>query len=233
MGYIERYKLIFEHFKLMENRYHTWMNYYSLFNGALLVAYCTILVSTGKVIELEGGYDGSAAQTVQGGTKVFYLNCTYWDILTLIALLGVVASYAWYLSIIGHGKWIENWRGILQKEDENKGIGIQKKLGVDVEKMTSCCGNEVVLHFHSTFKITKAFICCVLFAWIYVLGYSGSNHSLKCLLLFTFVIGGLLICLENYLHCFIGSDITNFEIYGKSEKDKEISMQKSIKLWKM
>lgn len=37
--HLERYKLIFEHFKLMELRYHTWMNYYSLFNGALLVLF--------------------------------------------------------------------------------------------------------------------------------------------------------------------------------------------------
>ena len=37
---LEHYKLIFAHFNRMEQRYHTWMNYYSLFNGALLVAYC-------------------------------------------------------------------------------------------------------------------------------------------------------------------------------------------------
>ena len=48
---MNEYKLIFEHFKSMESRYHTWMNYYSLFNGALLVAYCTILISTGEVIK--------------------------------------------------------------------------------------------------------------------------------------------------------------------------------------
>lgn len=45
---LKRYKLMFARFNWMEQRYHTWMNYYSLFNGALLVAYCTILVSTGK-----------------------------------------------------------------------------------------------------------------------------------------------------------------------------------------
>lgn len=44
--------IAYDQFKEMEKRYHTWMNYYSLFNGALLVAYCTILVSTGQVIEM-------------------------------------------------------------------------------------------------------------------------------------------------------------------------------------
>lgn len=35
--------LIYAMFKNMEQSYHTWMNYHSLFNGALLVAYCTII----------------------------------------------------------------------------------------------------------------------------------------------------------------------------------------------
>lgn len=219
---MERYTLIFEHIKHMEHRYHTWMNYYSLFNGALLVAYCTILVSTGKVIELEGGYDGSVAQAIQGGAKVFYLNCTYWDILALIALLGVVASYAWYLSIIGHGKWIDSWRGLLQKEDKNQKIGIQKKLGVNVVKMVSCCGNVVVPHFHSTFTITKAFICSVLFAWIYVFGYSWGNHAFSWKLFgFTCGLGIVLICLEYFLHYIIGSDLTGFGKNGKEPQDSK------------
>lgn len=229
----EKYKMIFEHFKLMENRYHTWMNYYSLFNGALLVAYCTILVSTGKVIELEGGYDGSVAQAIQGGSKVFYLNCTYWDILALIALLGVVASYAWYLSIIGHGKWIDSWRGLLQKEDvkgqedvkdKNPKIGIQKKLGVNVVKMVSYCGNVVAPHFHSTFKITKAFICSVLFAWLYIFGYSCGNHAFsRDLFGFTCGLGIVLICLEYFLHYITGSDLTGFGKNGKEPQDSKLS----------
>jgi len=51
---LEHYKLIFAHFSWIEQRYHIWMNYYSLFDGALLVAYCTILASTGKIVEMEG-----------------------------------------------------------------------------------------------------------------------------------------------------------------------------------
>lgn len=31
------------------DRYHTWMNYYSLFNGALFVGYCTLLTATTKI----------------------------------------------------------------------------------------------------------------------------------------------------------------------------------------
>jgi hypothetical protein len=59
----ERYKqdkLIFEHYRNMEYRYHTWMNYYSLFNGALLVAYYGILVNAGKIVEMESHVSDTA-----------------------------------------------------------------------------------------------------------------------------------------------------------------------------
>ena len=105
---------MFARFNWMEQRYHTWMNYYSLFNGALLVAYCTILVSTGKIVEMEGNISNNGFTNL--GAKLFYLNCTYWDILAIIAILGVIASYCWYLSMIGHRSWLKNWREILKKE---------------------------------------------------------------------------------------------------------------------
>ena len=99
----------------MENQYHTWMNYYSLFNGALLVAYCTILVSTGQVIEMGGGI--SSENGITGNARLFQLECTYWNILTLISFLGCIASYCWYLSAIGHYHWIGRWRKILMKQE--------------------------------------------------------------------------------------------------------------------
>lgn len=174
---LERWKLLLEQFKEMEHRYHTWMNYYSLFNGALLVAYCTILVSTGKVISLEGNVD--TASEMSGGAKVFFLNCTYWDVLTLIAALGVIASYCWYLSMIGHNRWMESWRGILRIE----GVpGFRKELGIDGFTLKkSCCVGEVLPHFHSTYKITKFFICGVMFAWIFITFYSIREEFCFCL----------------------------------------------------
>ena len=89
----ERYKqdkLIFEHYRNMEYRYHTWMNYYSLFNGALLVAYYGILVNAGKIVEMESHVSDTATALE---TKIFYLDCTYWNIPTLISVLEVTASY--------------------------------------------------------------------------------------------------------------------------------------------
>ena len=207
---LDRWRLLLEQFKEMEHRYHTWMNYYSLFNGALLVAYCTILVSTEKVISLEGNVD--TASEMSGGAKVFFLNCTYWDVLTLIAALGVIASYCWYLSMIGHNKWIESWRGILRME----GVpGFRKELGIDGFTLKkSCCVGEVLPHFHSTYKITKFFICGVMFAWIYIMVHSQCNLEFSlCGLVITLMVGGGLIFLEYDLHYFIGSGLSGFTRY--------------------
>ena len=93
---LKRYKLMFARFNWMEQRYHTWMNYYSLFNGALLVAYCTILVSTGKIVEVEGNISNNEFTNL--GAKLFYLNCTYWDILTIFEYCGCYGKREYQLS---------------------------------------------------------------------------------------------------------------------------------------
>ena len=80
--------MVYSLFKDTEDRYLKWMNYYSLFNGALLVAYYSIF------------------QLLSNETQEFANNCAeisnsnHWNILALIAILGCVASYCWYLSTI-------------------------------------------------------------------------------------------------------------------------------------
>lgn len=193
---LEHYKLIFAHFNRMEHRYHTWMNYYSLFNGALLVAYCTILVSMGKIVEMEGNISNNGFTNL--GAKLFYLNCTYWDILAIIAILGVIASYCWYLSMIGHRSWIKSWKRILDDE------------GMDFDKLVYVPfpGGRFFTHFHSTYRVTVFFIYTVLLAWILVAGYSYGNHKITWnLFVFCFSVSIILVVLEYFLHFIFGSDL--------------------------
>jgi len=193
---LENYKLIFAHYKWMEKKYHTWMNYYSLFNGALLVAYCTILVSTGKIVEMEGNV--SSVEITNVGAKFFYLDCTYWDILSLIAILGVIASYCWYLSMIGHRSWLNSWERILDDE----GMEFDQLVYVPYP------GGRLFTHFHSTYKVTIFFIYTVLFAWIFVAMYSFGYHKIAWnLFIFCFSASLFLVCLECFLHFVFGSDL--------------------------
>ena len=209
---LKRYKLMFARFNWMEQRYHTWMNYYSLFNGALLVAYCTILVSTGKIVEVEGNISNNGLTNL--GAKLFYLNCTYWDILAIIAILGVIASYCWYLSMIGHRSWLKNWREILKKEGNMPFEHILYAKTNNTQKH--------LIHFHSTYKITIGFIVFVLLAWILIVGYSLLNHDLSlCLFLGSLCIWAAFLFLEYTLHHFIGSDVSSFKANIDNSKDSD------------
>ena len=198
------YDLIYNHFHDMENRYHTWMNYYSLFNGGLLVAYCTILVSTGKICVED---------------RNVKLVCGYWDILILISTLGIVASYCWYLSIIGHLNWIDSWRQLLKKENKY----FDNSICTTEKESKNCCGKGVLPHFHSTAKITIFFVSVVLLAWISIGVYSyfqlkeiQLSITAYIVSLFFFI---FLLCLENFLHYVLGSDVSDFKILS-GEKEK-------------
>ena len=212
--------IAYDQFKEMEKRYHTWMNYYSLFNGALLVAYCTILVSTGQVIEMGGAI--STENGLTGNVRLFQLECTYWNILALIALLGCFASYCWYLSAIGHYHWIERWRKILMEQDNYPKLDFS-----DVEICNICNKSK---HYHSTFKITKTFIFVVLFAWLCVLIYSIFRElhvGYIVIISIAFII--ILNKFENHIHIFIGSDLSAFKDKKKVIWDKYCTLKLLIK----
>lgn len=202
----DKLQLIKEQFASMEQRYHTWMNYYSLFNGALLVAYCTILVSTGKVIK-----------EVCEAKICYDLNCTYWGFLVLIACLGVVASYCWYLSMIGHNKWLGNWRSKLQKEEPK----IMKDISTESDKLIRGKRKIVLSNFYSTATITRYFVLSVLTGWIIATFYVASkfwkwNMCPLCIVVITILLVAFLLCITR-LHKFqliFGSDISDFTING-------------------
>lgn len=195
--------IAYDQFKEMEKRYHTWMNYYSLFNGALLVAYCTILVSTGQVIEMGGGI--STDNGLTGNAKIFQLECTYWNILALIAILGCVASYCWYLSAIGHYHWIGRWRNVITAQENYPKL--------DFSDIGICNVSNKAIHYHSTFKITKIFILVVMYSWIFVAycSYEQNGFILEPYSFYIiFSVWISLILLEYVIHGIIGSDLSKF-----------------------
>lgn len=189
---LERYKIMHDHFKEIEKQYQTWMNYYSLFNGALLVAYYSIFQLIGNACNSD----------------------IHWKFLVLIAVLGCVASYCWYLSAIGHCRWIGRWRESLMKEEN------YPKLDFSKVKICSCCNKAA--HYHSTFKVTIGFIICVLSAWVAVAYCSMFDckftASFDKLFILIIVIG--LIALEFFIHIITGSDLS---YYSKPQDKKEIA----------
>lgn len=208
----ETYKLIFEHFKLMEHRYHTWMNYYSLFNGALLVAYCTILVSVGKIVE-KSSY-AMPMEDHADGRVLFSLDCTYWEFLMLIATLGVIASICWLRSMQGHTAWLENWRNALK----NVGYEFDWTIYVDAGKCLDVSDEKLVnnLKLYSTAKITTVFIISVMLAWILagiyaIINSFSINLDKKTITLGMSAICIFFICVSMYL---LNSTKTKSDVSG-------------------
>ena len=212
-------EFIYKQFQSMEKRYHTWMNYYSLFNGALLVAYCTILVSTGEVVK----------RLCESGNAKYCLDCTYWGFLFIIALLGVIASYCWYLSMIGHNRWLNNWRTKLQNEKPE----IMKSISGENLKLIKVCEKQVLPCFYSTAEITKFFIFAVLTAWSIMLFYTISKYANFHIAPFYTFLSGLSLSLVLYilkyvLFIFVGSNLNGFSINSKDTEIEKICICKFL-----
>jgi len=94
MSEISDYERAISAYQFQVERYHTWMNYYSLFEGALLVAlYSVDRNEVGHLVYL------------------------------LIPILGFIVSLCWLGSIVGHRCWMNSWLDIikyLEEKDENK-----------------------------------------------------------------------------------------------------------------
>lgn len=94
MSEISDYERAISAYQFQVERYHTWMNYYSLFEGALLVAlYSVDRNEVGHLVYL------------------------------LIPVLGFIVSLCWLSSIVGHRCWMNSWLDIikyLEEKDENK-----------------------------------------------------------------------------------------------------------------
>lgn len=98
MSDISDYDRAISAYQFQVERYHTWMNYYSIFEGALLVAFYSID------------------------------RCTVGDIVyMLIPILGFIVSLCWLGSIIGHRCWMNSWLNIV-KYIENKDDNIERKI---------------------------------------------------------------------------------------------------------
>ena len=68
--------------------YNTWVNYYSIFNGALFVGYYSLLQKETSIL------------------------------LALIALLGFISAICWHSTVKGHYIWMISWINIVHNYEE-------------------------------------------------------------------------------------------------------------------
>ena len=138
------------------DRYHTWMNYYAIFNGALFVGLSTLLTATTTIkSDCEGSYQ---------------LTNNYVFVAVMVCFLGFVASCCWRRSIKGHLYWEENWLNIIiyyEKEFYclyNLLITDKRNMIVMDNKSHELKENEM-FKAYSTHKVTMYFINQIIVAW--------------------------------------------------------------------
>lgn len=143
------YDRAIEAYRFQVGRYHTWMNYYSLFHGALLVA----LYSVAK----------------EGNTSFLFL---------IIAFLGYVAGLCWLGTVIGNRKWIDSWIQIVQAVEKLNMPKQDVSRDASQDTLRTAIYNLVYINgstkgFLSTQKIMQLFTGFVTLAWLaVVLAYS-------------------------------------------------------------
>lgn len=170
------------------DRYHTWMNYYSLFNGALFVGYCTLLTATTKIslakesnCEVSGTINNIMNTDI--GNNILYLSISnnYTNLSFIICVLGLISSISWLLSLKGHNTWTKNWMNQIQYyEGANVYtviIASPSELALKSEKKDSIDANpkwfkkKDYYRAISTTKITELFIYTVIFGWLSLMLY--------------------------------------------------------------
>jgi hypothetical protein len=160
------YEKAIEHYKFQVGRYNTWMNYYAIFVGALLVALYSIWPKD-EVETLSHACNSCCNKiTVTDGKS------QNWGLLMIISILGWITSMCWYGALLGYRKWNNHCIGVVKKIE---GILLEehsKTTNENLKVYTNHPGSvKYVPGFVSTQKITGIFIFSVALAWVGVLTY--------------------------------------------------------------
>lgn len=189
------YQKAIEAYQYHVNRYHTWMNYYALFNGALLVAFCTLLCATTQITGGKGSVETEEI-VLEGGSVILSNNYGYLQV--LIIILGILTSFLWLLSILGHRTWTLSWMSIICKYEREYGFDPLYRMVILQNKynpknkdgifLKGCfCGMNMPSGYipegFSTDKLTIKFVWFVILSWYLALLYLCSQNVVPCTVL--------------------------------------------------
>lgn len=148
------YEKAIDAYQFHVQRYHTWVNYYAIFVGALFVALYTIMsgmfnnienCSTIKNIEISNNYK-----------SIFFLF--------LISYLGLWTTICWLASTVGHYAWMKSWMSIVKKLEADC-LGTNYWVYRYAMKNNEVINSKRLKCFISTQKITQSFLIALIIAW--------------------------------------------------------------------
>lgn len=153
------------------DRYHTWMNYYAIFNGALFVGFCTLLTASTEIVAKSSIKDDIE---LLNATSISFEN-PYSFLLIILCFVGIITSFCWLLSLKGHMIWMNNWMRIIKKYEKENVYSIilasESEFRLEGElKRRTIFYNEYYKAF-STSSITKVFIVSIIIGWIFTYVY--------------------------------------------------------------
>ena len=188
----ERHRFVYQKaidaYNFHVNRYHTWMNYYALFNGALLVAFCTLLCATTQIIGGKGSVETEKV-VLEGGA--LFLRNDYTILQIIVAVLGLFTSIWWILSIYGHRFWTLSWIRIICKYEKEYNfpylyrlVMLDKKYDPDLKGSRMSCPlfeKKYAPKGFSTDKLTIKFVYSIIIAWLIAIVYTicGNDMFIK------------------------------------------------------
>lgn len=188
------------------NRYHTWMNYYSIFTGALFVGFCSLTTAT---TEISKKCSQAVSKCRCMNDKSFYeLTNDYGLLIIAVCVLGLISSICWILSLYGHEKWERNWMKNIEYYEDNK----DDKDDIENGNYKSFLLYKIVYDKNnfkafSTHTITKIFIFGVITGWTFCLTYviCKNNYcyycSEQCCLLIPSIVEFILLMMIIFLYC--------------------------------
>lgn len=199
------------------SRYHIWMNYYALFNGALFVGFCTLLTATTTIKADNVG--------------LWNLENNYTFLQFAVCIIGLVSSFAWLASIRGHEEWEKNWMNIVEsfevvplyrliickkndsllKRDynEHKCYDGLTKYGIVLEK-----GDK--FKAYSTHTITKIFVWSIIIGWFSCIAFivgciKNCCYACYCILISLYLLILLYFCVRNKMYSNVEGKILKIE----------------------
>lgn len=160
-------KIAIDAYRFQVERYQTFMNYFALFNGALLVAFCTLLTSTTTITNIPNTCCKICFE------NKYILSNQYQPLLIMISILGIIVSIIWERSIIGNIAWMDSWMQHIKSyeigDNEQTSKGLYNTI---FSKDDPTVGSAITLKgFYSTQKLTLAFVRFVVGAWTIALLY--------------------------------------------------------------
>lgn len=201
------YEKAIDGYQFLVNRYHTWMNYYSIFTGAFFIALYTVWDK------------GDAAQSAccKCCKAAAAASDDFWPYLLIV--LGWIASVCWLASLIGHRAWMGSWIQVVKKWEKSV-LGEPSKepwssvYGKIVTPNTLNTTPQYLPGFISTQKVTTGFVCAVILAWELMFCYLLLDGELNSKL----VVGGIIslavvLLIKQILRkcccCLISDDLTD------------------------